>query len=451
MEILRPKSTKETRPNELKKMRLALAGCVISLLISVDCAAAKESQPQPNPEPVPAPNLLPTLKPTLEFSTLVPTAKPRLLPTQESTRTPPPSPTSEPTRTPTPTQSTETLRPTATQTSKPTEKPTLKPQELKFEIGNPETVNLPGITHYPDTHTSFIKDPNGVKVWISAGREGYIVTGNNIENLDSRTTKVIGPSNQETFDRNYAAPSSVILGKNPNELLMFYHGEYYPNQPSTFPFDAGIGIAISQDGGTTWEKKGQILKGMGKKTGANVPFGAGQPSAVIKDNYIYLYYTDWNGQYPDSIHLARAPKDSNGMPGSWEKFNGGRFENKGLDGPSAPVVFPPTGEGYAAIPGVSFNTYLNQFVMVFEARGGFYMSTSLEGIKWSNPTILLKVKTANNNPASGEVWSSYPTLWSPSKANDRETDQNMMLIYSEGKWNQSPHSMIKRPLKLSQK
>lgn len=444
MEFLRPKTTIDIKP--LVKMRLTLAGPVIALLVLAGCAKAEETHPQPTPEPTPSSTPLPpeiaTLIPPTPRPTAIPTATPWPTPIQEPTQTPIPSPTLEPTRTPTP-------KPSPTATPRPTETP--KPQEFKFEIGNPERVNLSGVSYYPDGHTSFIKTPDGVKVWISAGREGYVVTGKSIENLNSRTTKVIGPSGEETFDRNYAAPGSVILGKNPNELLMFYHGEYHPNQPSTFPFDAGIGLAISKDGGITWERQGQIIKGMGSKTRTDVPFGAGQPSAVIKDNFIHLYYTDWNGQYPDSIHLARAPIESNGIPGSWEKFNGREFKNVGPNGPSTPVVYPPPGEGYTALPGVSFNTHLNKFVMVFEARDGFYMTTSLDGTGWSNPTILLKVKTANNNPRSGEVWSSYPTLWSPTKASDRETDGYMILVYSEGKWNQTPHSMIKRPLKLSQK
>lgn len=438
---------KHIKSADLPKMRLTLVAPLVALLVSAGCATAKDSDPQSTPQPTPAPA---PLRPTLEIYTLVPTATPQpiSIPTEipRSTPTEQPTPIQEPTKRPMPSPTKEaTLIPTA----KPTE--SQKPQEIKIELGNQERINFSGITHYPDGHASFIKDSNGVKVWISAARDGYLVTGKSIESLDATSTRVIGPSGQETFDRNYAAPGSVILGKNPNELLMFYHGEYYPNQPSTFPFDAGIGIAISQDGGTTWEKKGQILNGMGKNTEANIPFGAGQPSAIIKDNNILLYYTDWNGQYPDSIHLARAPIESNGMPGSWEKFNRGQFKNEGPNGPSTPVVFPPTGEGYAALPGVSFNTYLNQFVMVFEARGGFYLTTSNDGIGWSNPTSILKVKTANNNPQPGEIWNSYPTLWSPSKLNDRETDQDMILIYSEGGWNQSPHSMIKRPLKISRK
>lgn len=460
MESLRLRTIKDLMPTKLPSLRKALAGPAIAALLMLPaCATAEESQAQSPLASTPTPSAAyATPTPGVDMDTLIENltkgneklkqeneelrqkkaTAPTLPPKQEPTRAPSPFPTLKP-----------TPSPTGIPTSTPPETPTTIPQELKFEIGNPEAINLSGITHYPDGHTSFIKNANGVKAWISAGREGFIIIGTSIDNLSPTATRVIGPSGQETFDRDYAAPGSVIPGKNPNELLMFYHGESHPSQTLTSPFDAGIGIAISNDGGTTWEKKGQILKGMGTKTKPDAPFGAGQPSAIIKDGYMFLYYVDWNhGQYADSIHLARAPIESNGMPGSWEKLNKGQFENKGPDGPSTPVVYPPSGEGYAALPGVSFNTYLNQFIMVLEARSGFFMSTSVDGINWSNPKILLSVKTANNNLQPGEASSSYPTLWSPSKNSDRETDQNMILFYSEGPW-QGPHSMIKRQIKLS--
>lgn len=343
---------------------------------------------------------------------------------------------------------TETAIPQPTETRKPTETSVSPTKELQFEIGSAEKVNLSGLQWYPDGHVSFIKMPNNeLRFWIAGLQSGYMTTGESINAL-TKAEKVIGPSRTEDFDRNYAAPGSVIPGKNENELLMFYHGEYHPKQPTSFPFKAGVGLAISQDGGKTWERKGQVIKGNNDKIEKDKPSGAGQPSAIIIDNYIFLYYIDWNSEYPDAIHLARAPINTDGMPGSWEKYSKGSFKDKEADDLSSPVVFPPEGQGYAALPGVSWNKYLNKFLMVFEARDGFYVTTSSDGINWSSSISLLKVKTANDNPKSGEIWNSYPTFISLKTPSDRETNKEMLLIHSQGKWGQGPHSMVKREINL---
>lgn len=320
-------------------------------------------------------------------------------------------------------------------------------ENFRVELGVPEKPNLSGMSWFPDGHSSFIKTEGGVKVFLSGGPYGYMVEGESLKSL-GKSQEIIGPGSSEKFDRNYAAPGSVIKGNNPDELLMFYHGEYHPQAPNHFPFNAGIGLATSSDSGRNWQKKGQILKGLNDLPAVDSVYGAGQPSAIRKDDYIYLYYVDWNGKYPDSIHLARAPISTDGKSISWEKFNNGEFKNNGMNGESTPVITVPKGD-YAALPGVSWNSFLNKFLAVYESREGFNITTSTDGITWNNQQRLLDVQTANNNPRTGQKWNSYPTLWSPNKNNDGETDDSLILVYSEGKFNQQPHSLRTRPLKLS--
>lgn len=320
-------------------------------------------------------------------------------------------------------------------------------ENIKVDLEPPETPNISGLNWFPDGHSSFIKTEDGVRVFLSGGPNGYMVEGNSLTSL-GKTQEIISPGSDEKFDRNYAAPGSVIRGNNPDELLMFYHGEYHPQAPNHFPFNAGIGLATSNDNGKSWQKKGQVLKGLNDQPAVDRVYGAGQPSAIRKDDYIYLYYIDWNGEYPDSIHLARAQVSSNGTPDSWEKFYNGEFKNTGMDGKSTPVIAAPKGD-YAALPGVSWNSFLNKFLAVYESLEGFNISTSNDGLTWDNQQRLLNVQTINNNPKTGQKWNSYPTLWSPNKNNDGETDENLILVYSEGIYNQQPHSLRLRPMKLS--
>lgn len=324
-----------------------------------------------------------------------------------------------------------------------------KRQELQFAVGLAEQLSIPGLGWYPDGHTSFLRQADGsLKMWVAGGPRGYLLTTNNFTDFGTGAREVIRPSNTESFDRNYAGPGSVIPGKNKDELFMLYHGEYHPNAPDGFPFNAGIGLAVSKDNGQSFERKGQIIKGKNNLPAKDRVYGAGQPCAIVKDGYVYLYYIDWNGQDPDAIHLARSPLDAGCQPGSFEKYNNGRFENTGMAGPSTPIVLPLKRGYYTALPGVSWNTELNKFLMICESNDGFYVSTSLDGVKWGPTQLLLQVKTANLSPFNGDAWNSYPTLLSPEKSSDRETGKEMVLVYSEGRWKTSPHHMVKRRVSL---
>lgn len=332
------------------------------------------------------------------------------------------------------------------------ELPTPQPQEKQFTlatIGQAEKVSLPGVGWYPDGHTSFLRNPDGtISLWLAGGPSGYRIQGKDFTTLGSEIKSVIAPEKKETFDRNYASPGAVIPGKNSNELLMLYHGEYHPKTGATFPFNAGIGLAVSTDNGVTWAKRGQVLKGINEKPSDTRPSGAGEPCAVINGDYVYMYYIDWNGS-TDAIHMARSPLQANCAPGSWEKFHEGKFQKPGMEGPSTPVILPTTTEeGYAGLPGVSWNSHLEKFLAVYESRSGFFVSTSKDGIVWEKQQKLLSVLTGTNSPKSGDIWNSYPTLVSPDKASDRETGKEMLLLYSEGKWNRGSHTMVKRLVKL---
>lgn len=322
-------------------------------------------------------------------------------------------------------------------------------EEVRFKIGSPERVHISGMQWYPDGHTSFLKQEDGsVRAWIAGGPYGYMISGKDPDSLGQDAREVIGPSNKETFDRNYAAPGSVIPGRNENELFMFYHGEYHPSAPNSFPFTAGVGLAISHDKGVTWEKKGQIIKGKNDQPAKDRPSGAGQPCAIIKDNYAYLYYIDWNGTDPDAIHLARSPLGSIESPNSWEKFYEGKFVNVDEGNQSSPIILPAPEKSYAALPGISWNTHLNKFLGIIESRDGFYITSSTDGVGWETPQSLIQLQTANNNPKTGDTWNSYSTLWSLDASSDRETGRDMLLLYSEGKWGMGPHNMVKRKITI---
>ena len=94
---------------------------------------------------------------------------------------------------------------------------------------------------------------------------------------------------------------------------------------------------------------------------------------------------------PDSVFLARAPIESDGEPGSWQKYAYGGFAEPGLGGSPTPIVGPPhpTGETvYAGLPSISWNVALQRYLMTFMTMHGVYVATSPDGIHWDRPRLV---------------------------------------------------------------
>jgi len=257
------------------------------------------------------------------------------------------------------------------------------------------------------------------------------------------------------FETVYQDPSDVS-GKT---LYSVYHNENYP---STLPFDEAtgtgykdekwpqglrgpespaavcrIGIMKSTDGGRSWENKGIFIEDYQPRlilkpfnTSNTFAGGVGDPSAVASGDYLYLFYgeygypgvysedtynpeNEWNGQ---CITIARIKLSELDNPvGKAKRWDGKGF-NAPSDGIGAPVTslqIPRTdGGGPASSPGggfhwgpsVSWNTYLNCWVMLMGKVTGpswagssihisFNMNKDLgEGNnsqEWSKPQLLL--------------------------------------------------------------
>lgn len=143
--------------------------------------------------------------------------------------------------------------------------------------------------------------------------------------------------------------------------------------------------------------------------------------------------------------MARSPVGSNGMPDTWEKYHEGQFK-KGEK--STPVIRADSGN-YAATPSISRNNFLDSYVASYESLHGFEIATSQDGISWSPPQRLLDAKTINDSPKPGEMWNSYPTLWSPNEENDQTTSNNLLLLYGSGPYQGTPHTLSLQPITLS--
>jgi len=172
--------------------------------------------------------------------------------------------------------------------------------------------------------------------------------------------------------------------------------------------------------------------------------GAGNPSAIIANGYIYVYYVDWNTSYPDAIYVARAPVSSDGAPGSWEKYYNGSFSQPGLGGLSTAVQGRPTeNDIFSGAPAVSYNTYLQKYLMVFDSAVGWHYATSADLVNWTLDNQIFTFPYNLTTLTTGDTWYDYPTLISPEQNDDRTTSCAGFMYHTRGVWNTTPQTMYR--------
>lgn len=241
-------------------------------------------------------------------------------------------------------------------------------------------------------------------------------------------------------------------------LFALYHNENYP---ATLPYDAKtgkgyknelwpqglkgpsspsavcrIGIMKSTDGGHSWKNNGIFIEDEQPRlilrphnTAANFAGGTGDPSAVANGKYLYLFYgeygypgvynsktynpkTEWSGQCISVARIALADLDNPaGKAKRWDgtgfniPYNGVGKAVSSIQIPLASGGGPassPIGKYYWG-PSVSWNTYLNCWVM---------MMAKAEGPSWKGSSIYISFnKNADlGTAANSQEWSTPKLL-----------------------------------------
>ncbi|MDB4920816.1 hypothetical protein [Mucilaginibacter sp.] len=253
-------------------------------------------------------------------------------------------------------------------------------------------------------------------------------------------------------------------------LYALYHNENYPE---TLPYDAGtgkgyknikwpqglkgpsspsavcrIGVMKSTDGGQSWDNRGIFIEDEQPRlilrpnnTAANFAGGTGDPSAVANGKYLYLFYgeygypgvynentykpkDEWKGQCISIARIAIADLDNPAAKAKRWDGKGFTVPYNGVGKPVTAIQIPvakgggpassPTGKYYWG-PSVSWNTYLNAWVMLM---------AKAEGPSWKGSSIYVSF---NKNPDLGtgnnsQQWTKPVllldkpghTLWYPS-------------------------------------
>jgi len=299
----------------------------------------------------------------------------------------------------------------------------------------------PGLQYTPDEHMPFLRQPDGsFKLWASGGGAfgTYLFRTTDFLSLGTPTTVFLASGAGTTaFDADYAGPGSVFPASNGTDLLMIYHGENHLFSGVDYagtPFYAGVGLARSMDGGFTWQRQGEILSGQDPQQPTQPPTGAGAltPTAIVAGDYVYVVFRELDQQTQVSGYaIARAAVSSDGAPGSWQKYYQASFSTPGLGGAFTPLnlVLDPSAPSDQRQPHVSFNRFLNAYLMAMVGNGGIYVLTSSDLINWTAGQVVLPAPVPDITSAGPRNW--YPTLVSPSESSDQSTGQTGYLYYAK--------------------
>ena len=324
-----------------------------------------------------------------------------------------------------------------------------------------------GLQFTPDEHISFLRQSDGTYKLFAAGGAAYGVYGFTTPDLLTLTSfKTSGgapagvflPAGAGTtaYDADYAGSGTVLTAANGSDLLMFYHAENHlfggTDYPGS-PFYASVGLARSSDGGMTWTREGAVITGADPQQPTQTPTGAGAltPTAIETGGYIYVLYREIDLQsHLSGLAIARAPISSDGAPGSFEKYYAGAFTTAGLGGTPTilSIVLDPTNADLRQ-PHVSFNTYLNTFVMAIVGNGGIYVSTSPDLITWSNGMLVLAAPVPDSTVTPGSSpFNWYPTIVSPGPS-DQLSGQTGFLYYAKSTGTGAQHMMYRQPYTMT--
>jgi hypothetical protein len=342
---------------------------------------------------------------------------------------------------------------------------------LSVILGSEENVispASPGLLYSPDEHLSYLnKAEGGFSTWFAAdgGTVGFS-TPDLLKLAPLKTDKgvpspLLAPSGPGTtaFDADYAGSGSVFKAENGSDLLMIYHAENHlfgTVHSNGNPFYAGIGLARSTDGGVTWQRQGQILSAHDVQSSSQTSGGAGieTPSAIEANGYIYVFFREIDSQSNvEGIGIARAPIASDAVAGSWQKYLNGSYTSPGLGGAFTPlqVTLDVNAKSDHRQPFVTFNTYLNAYVLTIVGNGGIYMCTSTDLVNWTAGKVILPAPVPDATvTASIAPYNWYPTLISPDQPSETITDKAGYLYYAKGANDgTSHHTMYRRAFTLS--
>lgn len=240
-------------------------------------------------------------------------------------------------------------------------------------------------------------------------------------------------------------PMGIYYNQAKGELLIFDGADDRPAVSDGDPYTNssrmwyGTGeLLVSKDKGRTFSRGGRILEPPVRKSlwAQNYQdygvYGITHPVATRSSDgqYIYLYLS-WQDKDESGLAVARSKIEGSrtGRPGTWFYYRNGKWDEPGLGG--EPDILIPRINSFH----VSWNTYLNQYVLIGTwwgvplAERGYYFYTSLDGINWTSRGMFWKVNNDFDMPGLPPA-VIFPTVFSPDSDWNGITTRQNYLYYS---------------------
>jgi len=298
-----------------------------------------------------------------------------------------------------------------------------------------------GITHYPDGAVSFVQTGSGWQAYLAARASSYRLTGASPTNLSlDPTNPLLAPTGQsQDPHEDYAGMTSVFACG--GALVALFHAEYHaipvtPTASCPAPYHASMARALSADNGASFAvgTPAWVLNSSGTASyqATKCAYGAGGGSVFDPGgDYLYMYSFDWDAS-PQGIYLARTCRSDCGAPGTWKKYNGGSFSSNALaanflqsSGPATAII-PAGGGKFDAFQTVSYNSYLDSYLMVVATESGFGLRVSADGIHWGARLDILGHVTASD--VTNRIL--YPTLVDANTWSRNRTGRHLKLVHA---------------------
>ena len=132
------------------------------------------------------------------------------------------------------------------------------------------------------------------------------------------------------------------------------------------------------------------------------------------------------------------------------KYFQGSFSTPGLGGAPTPltIVLDPANKDLRQ-PHVTFNTYLNTFLMTMVGNGGIYVLTSRDLINWSNGLLVLNAPVPDSTVSPDNTPFNWnPTLITPGPS-DTISGQTGFIYYAKGTGANSFHYMYRQAFTIT--
>ncbi len=323
-----------------------------------------------------------------------------------------------------------------------------------------------GLNYFNDITVGVISNSSdAIKIITAANTSSYVLSGTSLSNIN-QATKVAAPQDN-TFYSDYVGLGQLIKDSN-NTIYSVFHSEQHDGSvlPGNIPgFYASVGLGISYDNGETFQLNSEPLIQNTFDINYDNGFGdggLGEPSITFsKDrSEVFVYYVDHNRSGRGvNICMVKFLVDQNGAPDFSTCYYLNENKQFTSDVIRSKEVVAGIGYADAIFPHVSYNSFIDKYVMVYSlnhygefhngsaspSQSGIYYRESIDGINWTDQPI--KLITDWSIPYS---FDNHSFAWHPNLIYSNDSQSEGYLVYSKASTLKQGHKMWAMNFKYSQ-